>query len=74
MVSFVGGLFSITPDRPSEEKDKRVDWFGAFLVTAGLVQIIFVLGQAELAPKQWATPCTAHLLLLSLPNSLKFLN
>ena len=73
MVSFVGGFFSISPDYPSEEKDKRVDWFGAFLVTAGLVQIVFVLGQVELTQKQWATPCTytAHPLLSS-PNSHNF--
>lgn len=54
---FIGGLFAINADEPSEEKDKRVDWFGAFLVTAGLVQITFVLSQGALAPKKWATPC-----------------
>lgn len=57
MICFIGGVISIDADQPSEEKDKRVDWLGAFFVTAGLVQIVFVLSQAELAPKKWATPC-----------------
>ena len=54
---FLGGLISFDKDKPSTEIDHRVDWLGAFLVTAGLVLIVFVLGQGELAPKQWATPC-----------------
>lgn len=42
----------------SEEKlDKRVDWMGAMLITTGLVCIMFVLGQGELAPQKWKTPC-----------------
>jgi len=53
-------------DQPSEEKDKRVDWLGAFFVTAGLVQIVFVLSQGELAPKKWATPCMFHMFFLPL--------
>ena len=52
------GLYSIDPDLPSQETDKRVDWIGAFLVTTGLVLIVFVFGQGEVAPRQWATPCT----------------
>jgi len=39
------------------EKDKRVDWLGGALVTAGLVLIIFVLSDGELAPNKWATSC-----------------
>ena len=58
VLCFVGGLVSIDPDVPSCEADKRIDWLGAFLVTAGLVLIVFVLSQGELAPKKWATPCT----------------
>lgn len=57
MLCFVGGLVSIDDDIPSEEVDKRVDWIGAFLVTAGLVLIVFVLSQGELAPQKWSTPC-----------------
>ena len=40
-----------------EEEDRRVDWIGAVLVTAGLVCIMFVLGQGELAPDGWKTGC-----------------
>ena len=36
----VGGCYSIDADLPSTEVDKRVDWLGAFLVTAGLVTMI----------------------------------
>ena len=53
----VGGLVSIDPDVPFTETDKRIDWLGAFLVTAGLVLIVFVLGQGESAPQQWRTGC-----------------
>ena len=58
VVVFISGLFSIDADLPSKETDKRVDWIGALLVTTGLVLIIFVLGQGEIAPRQWGTPCT----------------
>jgi len=54
---FLGGLISIDNDVPSEEVDKRIDWLGAFLVTAGLVLIVFVLSQGELSPQGWSTPC-----------------
>ena len=57
-VILLSGLYSIDADLPSQETDKRVDWIGAFLVTTGLVLIVFVLGQGEIAPRQWATPCT----------------
>ncbi|KAE9396652.1 efflux transporter [Gymnopus androsaceus JB14] len=52
----LGGMFSIDKDKPSEEKDRRIDWPGAFLVTASLVLISFVLNQGEVAPNRWATP------------------
>lgn len=48
---------SIDADLPCIEADKRIDWLGAFLVTAGLVLIVFVLGQGESAPQQWRTGC-----------------
>lgn len=55
----VGGLLLIDPDLPSTEADTRVDWLGAFLVTAGLVLLVFVLGQGSLAPHGWKTGCTS---------------
>ena len=55
----LGALFSMDADRPeeSQEADRRVDWLGAFLVTAGLVLIVFVLSDGEVAPNGWKTPC-----------------
>ncbi|KIK00288.1 hypothetical protein K443DRAFT_100688 [Laccaria amethystina LaAM-08-1] len=64
VLCFVGGLMSIDPDVPSCEPDKRIDWLGALSVTAGLVLIVFVLSQGELAPKKWATPYIIALLIL----------
>ncbi|KAF9263696.1 putative efflux transporter [Marasmius fiardii PR-910] len=55
-LSCVIGLFFIERDQPLQELERRVDWIGAFLVTTGLVLIVFVLGQGEVAPRQWATP------------------
>ncbi|KAF9649381.1 MFS general substrate transporter [Thelephora ganbajun] len=52
----VGGALTIDPDQPSEEKDKRVDWFGSALITSGLVLIIFVLSDGAIAPHGWRTP------------------
>lgn len=57
MVTFLGGFISIDADKPSEEQDKRIDWLGSLLVTAGLVQIIYALSQGELAKNKWRTPC-----------------
>jgi len=57
MASFVGGLLSIDADKPSVEQDRRVDWIGSLLVTAGLVQVIYALSQGELAKNKWQTPC-----------------
>ncbi|KAG6837022.1 hypothetical protein H0H93_016229 [Arthromyces matolae] len=60
----IGGLFSFDPDMPSQEQDRRVDWPGALLITAGLVLIIFVLGQGEIAPQGWRTPYIIALLVV----------
>ncbi|KAF8627585.1 hypothetical protein AX17_006158 [Amanita inopinata Kibby_2008] len=49
------GWFAMNKDEPSMEMDRRVDWLGGFLITAGLVLIIFVLSDGEVAPNQWAT-------------------
>ncbi|KAL6303364.1 major facilitator superfamily domain-containing protein [Sparassis latifolia] len=52
---FVGGLLTFDKDMPSTEEDKRVDWLGAFLITAGLVMIVFVLSDGSIAPNGWKT-------------------
>ncbi|KAF8181299.1 major facilitator superfamily domain-containing protein [Pholiota molesta] len=64
VLCFIGGFISIDKDVPSEEVDKRIDWLGAFLATAGLVLIVFVLSQGELAPQKWGTPYIIVLLIL----------
>ncbi|KIY54021.1 hypothetical protein FISHEDRAFT_54818 [Fistulina hepatica ATCC 64428] len=62
---FIGGVFVIDPDDyVNLASDLCIDWAGAFLVTAGLVLIIFVLGQGENAPQQWATPYIIALLIV----------
>uniref|UniRef100_D8Q973 Major facilitator superfamily (MFS) profile domain-containing protein n=2 Tax=Schizophyllum commune (strain H4-8 / FGSC 9210) TaxID=578458 RepID=D8Q973_SCHCM len=64
-VCFLGGMYAIQADPPSTEKDRRVDWLGSFLVTAGLTLIIFILAQGEIAePKQWGTPYIIALIVL----------
>ncbi|KAJ7596104.1 putative efflux transporter [Mycena floridula] len=63
-ISLVSGIFTIDADTPSTELDQRVDWLGGFLVTVGLVLIVFVLGQGESAPQRWATPYIIALLVL----------
>ena len=45
--------------------DRRVDWLGGILVTAGLVLIIFVLSDGEIAPKKWATSCELSIVVWS---------
>ncbi|KZS91971.1 putative efflux transporter [Sistotremastrum niveocremeum HHB9708] len=64
-ISFTIALFVMDADVPSTEKDRRVDWLGAFLVTAGLALLIFVLGQGELAPDGWKTGYIIGLLITS---------
>lgn len=53
----VGGIFAIDRDLPSTETDRRLDWIGAALVSVGLVLIVFVLSQGEIASQKWRTPC-----------------
>ncbi|KAG2354799.1 major facilitator superfamily domain-containing protein [Suillus spraguei] len=60
----VTGLISFDADAPSSEVVKRVDWIGASLVTSGLVLIVFVLGQGEIASDGWKTPYIIVLLIL----------
>lgn len=51
------GFFFFEEDEPSTEVDKRVDWIGAALVTAGLILIVFVLSDAPTARNGWKNPC-----------------
>ncbi|KAG1822122.1 major facilitator superfamily domain-containing protein [Suillus variegatus] len=60
----VSGLISFDADVPSSELVKRVDWIGASLVTIGLVLIVFVLGEGEIASDGWKTPYIIALLVI----------
>ncbi len=62
--AFLGGLLSIDKDVPYEGIDRRVDWFGAFLVTAGLVFICFALSDGPTAPNEFKTSYIIALLIL----------
>lgn len=44
-------------DLVSDEQDRRIDFLGSFLVTAGMILIVFVLSDGALAPKGWSTSC-----------------
>jgi hypothetical protein len=55
LLPLIGGFFCIDADQPSEEEDHRVDWLGAFLISSGLVLVVFVLSDGETAPQGWKT-------------------
>ncbi|KAF5360303.1 hypothetical protein D9758_009104 [Tetrapyrgos nigripes] len=69
----VGALLFFDRDEPSTEVDRRVDWIGGLLVTAGLVLVVFVLAQGEVAPNKWATPYIIALLIVGVLLVLAFL-
>ncbi|KAK0199427.1 putative efflux transporter [Desarmillaria ectypa] len=64
--TFVLGLYAIDDDPPSTETDRRIDWIGLVLVSAGLLLVVFVLSQGEIAPEQWKTPYIIALLLVGI--------
>jgi len=45
------GFFVFEKEEPSTEEDKRVDWIGATLITAGLVLVVFALSDSPTAHK-----------------------
>ncbi|KAI0761550.1 efflux transporter [Trametes elegans] len=51
----IGGMISIDKDVPYDLADRRADWLGVFLVTAGLTLIIFVMSDGSIAPDGWKT-------------------
>ncbi|KAJ7627026.1 putative efflux transporter [Roridomyces roridus] len=60
----IGGLLLIDADLPSTEPNRRVDWIGAFLVTVGLVFVVFALSEGSLASKGWKTGYIIALLIV----------
>src|ERR1700720_386163 len=63
-LSLVLGMLSIDSDIPSSETDRRCDWLGALLVTAGFVLIVFVLSDGEIVG--WSTSCNSRHLVICL--------
>jgi MFS family permease len=64
LAAFLGGVVSIDKDVPYENIDRRVDWLGAFLVTAALVFICFALADGPIAPAEFKTGYIIALLVL----------
>ncbi|KAI0327076.1 efflux transporter [Cubamyces sp. BRFM 1775] len=63
-VCCLGGIVSIDNDFSRDVVDRRVDWLGAFLVTAGLTFIIFVLSDGSIADNGWKTGYIIALLIV----------
>ncbi|KAG2340747.1 MFS general substrate transporter [Suillus weaverae] len=59
----ISGMISFDADVTFTE---AVDWIGASLVTVGLVLIVFVLGQGEVASQGWKTPYIISLLIIGI--------
>jgi hypothetical protein len=60
-LTIIAAALAIHKDRPSQEKDRRVDWIGAALSTVALVLLAFSLAQSSSAKDGWRTPCEALL-------------
>ncbi|KAI0076343.1 efflux transporter [Panus rudis PR-1116 ss-1] len=73
VICIIGAFALIERDPLSTEKDKRVDWIGVALITSGLILIVFVLSDGEVAPKQWKTPYIIALLVVGVILSAMFL-
>ncbi|KAI0656359.1 efflux transporter [Cubamyces menziesii] len=64
VICCIGGFISIDDDFSEGLVDRRVDWLGTFLVTAGLTFIIFVLSDGSVAPNGWKTGYIIALLIV----------
>ncbi|ODN84846.1 hypothetical protein L202_00704 [Cryptococcus amylolentus CBS 6039] len=66
--SLIGGVFLIPaePARRSSVANRKVDWVGAFLVTAGLSLFSFALTQSGVAVKGWSDPYIPVVLVIGL--------
>lgn len=53
----IAAALAIHKDKPSTEKDRRVDWIGAAISTVALVLLTFSLAQSTSAKDGWRTPC-----------------
>ncbi|KAI0781757.1 major facilitator superfamily domain-containing protein [Abortiporus biennis] len=73
LITFFGALVSFDWDVIPSEIDRRIDWLGAFLITAGLVLIVFVLSDGSLTERGWKTSYIIALLIVGVFFVLLFL-
>lgn len=66
IVPLVLGLWVIPKDPKPECHDRRVDWFGGFIVTAALCLFTFAITESGIAPDGWRTPYIPAVLVVSL--------
>jgi len=64
-LSFAIAVVAIEKDSVEKHDDSSIDWIGAVLITAGLVLLLFVLSQGQIAQKGWSTPYIIALLIVS---------
>lgn len=72
-VPMVLGWFTIDHDVLDPKRDKRVDWLGGLLSTAGITLLTFGLSAGPTAPDRWATPYVVVSLALGAVLVLAFL-
>ncbi|BEJ15318.1 hypothetical protein CspHIS471_0410850 [Cutaneotrichosporon sp. HIS471] len=60
----IAGYFVVIPDR-NLDKDKRIDWIGAGIITVGLVLLMFSISHAESTARGWKTGYIIALLIIS---------
>ncbi|KDN50474.1 hypothetical protein RSAG8_00972, partial [Rhizoctonia solani AG-8 WAC10335] len=65
-VTMLAAALAIHKDRPSTEKDRRVDWVGAALSTIALVLLTFSLAQSASVKNGWRTPYIPVMLVVSI--------
>jgi MFS family permease len=65
-IPLILGYFVAPLDRLDPARDKRVDYLGSLLVTAGLVLLLFALSSGPTAPQAWKTPYIIAFLVLSI--------
>lgn len=73
VIPIVIGLIVIPKDDSSlrnVDEDRRIDWIGGFIVTAGLCLFCFSLTESGIAEKGWATPCMSSRPFYLLPKFL----
>lgn len=67
LIPLVLGFFVILKDpQPDRPIDKRVDWFGGFLITAALCLFTFSITESGISKKGWRTPYIVALLVISI--------